>query len=69
MEKITLHVSGMACGGCASAIAQALLAQPGVVEAEVSHIEATAVIAYDPARVQPEQLKMTVEQAGYKVVD
>jgi copper chaperone CopZ len=68
LEKIIFHISGMACGGCASAICQALLAMPGVEKVEVSHLAATAMIDYDPARVQPEQLKMTVEQAGYQVM-
>ncbi|MCX7627875.1 MAG: cation transporter [Methylophilaceae bacterium] len=67
METTTLYVSGMACGGCAHAVRQALLALDGVVEAKVSHVEATAEVRYDPSRVGIPQLKAAIEQAGYSV--
>ena len=67
METLTLHIFGMACGGCSNTVANALQALDGVLEAEVSHLEGTATITFDPVRVQPEQLKATVEAAGYKV--
>jgi copper chaperone CopZ len=67
METVILHVSGMACGGCANTVRQALLALDGVVEAEVSHREATAKVGYDPARVNVARMKAAIEQAGYAV--
>jgi len=67
METVTLHIFGMACGGCANTIANALQALEGVLAADVSHIEGTAAITFDPARVQPEKLKAAVEASGYKV--
>lgn len=66
METLLLKIDGMACGGCASSVANALLAVDGVGEAEVSHAEATAKIHYDPDRTTPEQLRAAVEAAGYK---
>lgn len=68
METVTLQISGMACGGCANTVTQALQVLPGVVEVEVSHSEAKAEIRFDPALVQLGQLKSAVERAGYKVV-
>lgn len=67
MEKVTLNVTGMVCGGCANTVKQTLLALEGVAEAEVSHSTATAEIHFDPVLVQLEQLKSAVERAGYKV--
>lgn len=67
METITLHITGMACGGCASAVTQALLALPGVESAEVSHATACAVVRFDPAQVHPEQLEAAIARAGYQV--
>lgn len=67
MEKLTLHITGMACGGCASNIANTLRALDGVLEADVSHVEGTAEISFDPAKIQLAQLKTAVEIAGYQV--
>jgi len=66
MQKLTLHITGMACGGCAATIEKALLALDGVIEADVSHTEGTADIRFDPAKVQAEQLKAAIEAAGYQ---
>lgn len=68
MEMLVLKIGGMACGGCASSVAKALLALNGVSGAEVSHAEAQARVTYDPAMVGPDQLKLAVEAAGYKVI-
>lgn len=67
METVVLHISGMACGGCANTVRQALLALDGVVEAAVSHHQATAEVRYHPERVGVPQMKAAIEQAGYAV--
>ena len=67
METTTFYISGMACGGCASSIRQALMALEGVVGAEVSHIEATAEVTYDPRKVEVQQIKGAIEKTGYTV--
>lgn len=66
METLVLKISGMACGGCANSVTKALLAIDGVSEAEVSHVEASAKVQYDPARTTAEKLRAAVEAAGYK---
>jgi copper chaperone CopZ len=67
MEKLTLYITGMSCGGCAATIEKALLALDGIIEATVSHTEANAEISYDPAKTNPERIKACVENAGYMV--
>lgn len=67
METVILAISGMACGGCAATVKQALLALEGVTGAEVSHVEATAEVSFDPALVQFSQLQQAIERAGYKI--
>lgn len=69
METITLYISGMACGGCANTIANALRKLPGVASADVSHTEGTALVSYDPATVQPGQIKSAIAAAGYQVAN
>jgi copper chaperone len=67
METVTLYISGMVCGGCSGTVQKALLTLQGVAKAEVSHVEGTAEVAYDPAKVQPAQIKATIEATGYAV--
>lgn len=68
MDTTVISISGMTCGGCANAVAKVLLALPGVVKADVSHVEAKAEVSYDPGRVKPDQLKAAIEAAGYGVI-
>jgi len=67
VESVTISISGMVCGGCSGTVRQALLALDGVVEAEVSHIEANAVVSYEPSKVTFAQIKSAIEAAGYQV--
>lgn len=67
MGTIEIKISGMACGGCANTVRQALLALKGVAEAEVSHAEGLARIAFDPESLGPEELRSAIEAAGYQV--
>ncbi len=67
METVTFHVTGMACGGCSNTLQQALLALEGVAAADVSHVEARAVVTFDPARVTVPQLRQAIVAAGYQV--
>lgn len=67
METIKLQITGMACGGCADTVSQALLALEGVAECAVSHGEAQAIVSYDPAKVTPAQMRSAIASAGYQV--
>lgn len=66
METLVLKIGGMACGGCANSVRQALLAVDGVSGAEVSYADAQAKVSYDPARATLEQLRAAVQAAGYQ---
>lgn len=68
MDTTVISISGMTCGGCENAVTKVLLALPGVVKADVSHVKAKAEVSYNPAQVKPEQLKSAIEAAGYVVV-
>lgn len=67
METITLNVTGMACGGCANTVRQALLALDGVVGTEVSHVDGLAHVSFDPAIIQKAELASAIQKAGYGV--
>ena len=67
MEKVTLGISGMTCGGCVRSVTNVLSALDGVAKAEVSLEKRNAVVDFDPAKVGVEQLKRSVVEAGFEV--
>ena len=66
METITLNVSGMQCGGCASTIKEKLEGSEGVTTAQAAHKEGKVEIEFDPAKTNVEALKKVIADAGYK---
>ena len=68
MEKTNLKISGMTCGGCVSSVNRVLSALNGVVKAEVSLEKQDAMVDYDASKVNLEQLKRAITEAGFEVV-
>ena len=66
MQK-TLKIEGMMCTHCSGRVKKALEELPGVVSAEVSHENGTAVVTMS-APVDDATLKKAVEDQGYQVV-
>ena len=66
MQK-TLKIEGMMCTHCSGRVKKALEELPGVVSAEVSHENGTAVVTMS-APVDDATLKNAVEDQGYQVV-
>ena len=63
MERIALKIEGMTCGHCVSSVDRALKSLPGV---RVEQVEVgSAVVAYDPAAVKPEQIEEAISEEGY----
>ncbi|MDE7395893.1 MAG: metal-transporting ATPase, partial [Clostridiales bacterium] len=67
MQK-TLKIEGMMCGHCSAHTKKALEAVDGVINAEVSHENGTAVVTFSKP-VSDDALKQAVEAVGYKVVE
>lgn len=68
MERVTLKVAGMTCGGCVASVTRVLKATPGVSDAVVRLDGGSATVSYDPAQTTLPALKSAVEAAGYDVV-
>lgn len=62
-QKTEMKISGMKCGGCVSAVEDALKAIEGVVSVNVSLEENQATVLGD---VEPEMLVAAVDAAGFK---
>jgi len=67
MQKITLKVDGMSCGGCEKSIRSALLEHAGVSDVVASHEAGTVSIDFDSGQVNPAQLGAAIEAAGFDV--
>lgn len=67
MQTATLKISGMTCGGCVRSVSSVLRALDGVAKADVSLDKQCAVVDYDAAKLNVEQLKHAVTEAGYEV--
>lgn len=65
MERVRLTIEGMTCGHCVRGVDQALRRLAGV---EVEKVEiGSAIVAYDPAAVKPEQMEEAISEEGYEV--
>lgn len=58
----TLHIDGMTCGACATAVKHVLKSLDGVKDAEVSYQEKKGVVTYDPTKLTPEKIAQTVSE-------
>ena len=64
-KTISLSIGGMSCGGCVSAVKNALKSVPGVETAEVDLQSASAKVVVGAADVPVEKLILAVKLAGY----
>ena len=63
----TFNVPDMSCGHCKAAIEDELNRLSGVEYANANLEQGTVEVSYDEDRVSKEQIKGTVEDAGYAV--
>lgn len=62
----TMKIEGMMCGHCEMHTKKALEALDGVISAEVSHTEGTAIITLEKD-ISDDVLKQAVEEQDYQV--
>lgn len=64
----TFPVLEMSCAACAVSVESMLKATTGVKEASVNYADQSAQVEYDPAVVQPDQLRQVVQSIGYDLI-
>ncbi len=67
--RLQLKIGGMACSFCTSTIQKGLGQLDGVLEVHVSLAHEEALIAYDPTRRTPTELRDALRQLGFTVRD
>lgn len=61
-----IHIDGMDCKACTSAITRDLAAERGVIRAEVAYERGLATVTYDPALADRRHFIAVVEALGYR---
>ena len=65
-DRITLSISGMTCGACASKVQSALQKISGVQSAKVLLADSTARVQFDSRQTNLNEMISALEAAGYK---
>jgi Cu+-exporting ATPase len=65
-SRVTLNLEGMTCASCAMRIEKGLKKVSGVTDASVNFATEQAMVTYDPAQTNLEQMVRSVEAVGYK---
>ena len=63
MERLTIPVRGMSCGGCVLNVRRALERLPGVTVETVT--VGLVTVSFDPSVTDPAVILATIERAGY----
>ncbi|WP_343080878.1 heavy metal translocating P-type ATPase [Ostreiculturibacter nitratireducens] len=66
VETARLDVDGMTCASCTGRVERTLMAQPGVLAAEVNLATKGATVRYAAGVTSPTELAMAVGKAGYE---
>jgi Cu+-exporting ATPase len=69
VEKVVLPIQGMTCASCVMKVEKALNSVKGVVQASVNFASERASVEYIPEEVSIRELKNTVQEAGYQVLE
>lgn len=64
-QTVVLDVQNMTCPVCPITIRKALEKVPGVIDAKVDFDHKTAVVKYDPEKVNPSALLKATTNAGF----
>jgi P-type Cu+ transporter len=68
VHETTFSVSGMTCASCVGRVEKALEKVPGVLETSVNLANERVTVEYLAGEVEPSDLEMAIEGAGYGVV-
>lgn len=66
MKEVNLKIEGMHCAGCSTRLEKVLNNLEGVEKAQVSLEEKKATIKYDETKINLENIKESIEDAGFK---
>lgn len=68
MNRISLTVSGMKCGGCEKTVQDAATSVSGVISAKAFHQENRVEVVFDDALVSPTVIQKAIADKGYPIL-
>lgn len=66
MKELKLNVTGMDCTSCERRLENAVSRLDGVARSRADHQMGTLSVVIDPAKVREEEIRASVETAGFK---
>ncbi|MCH8842618.1 MAG: heavy metal translocating P-type ATPase [SAR324 cluster bacterium] len=69
VEKLQVKIGGMSCSFCVSTISKGVGRIDGVLDVNVNLTHEETLVAYDPAKANPSEIKKTISDLGYTVRD
>lgn len=66
-ESITLHVTGMKCGGCEATLKTKLAELPGILSVSPSHQTGQLTVEFELDAIDIETIEDAVIDAGFSV--
>ena len=66
---VTFHAHGMHCHGCEHIIETSVRKLPGVRTVKADYPAETVTVAFDPAATNLDEIRATIEQAGYRTYE
>lgn len=67
MKKIVLGIEGMHCEGCVNRLTKVLNGLDGVNDSKVSLENKNAEVEYDEDKIDLDDIKQAIEDAGFEV--
>ena len=68
LTETKIHVSGMHCENCVASVTKGINELDGVNSVVVTLTDSTAVVSFDPSKVDLEKITKAVEGRGYTVI-
>jgi copper chaperone CopZ len=65
VESLVVHVPRLYADHHVKRVRELLFALPGVQDVVASSLEHSVIVSYDPAKLQPEQIRQTLADGGY----
>lgn len=69
IQKVEFKINGMTCSGCEEHVNHEVNQLTGIIKTTVSYESRNAIIEFDQAQTDIEEIEKAIEKTGYSVTD
>jgi Cu+-exporting ATPase len=69
ISEVKLRISGMTCTSCVQSIDSALKKRDGIDFSGINLVDKTAIVKYDPRKLNVNEIKKTIKDTGYEAIE